>query len=318
MHIHIQNDPGNIEISTSDWEAANIAGHHVTFGTTAADFNAQAATIEILIAPPWKLKNLDLFTAPHLKILQTPVAGVDGLAPFDRIPENVMIFNNRGAHAAKGGEFCLMAILLLVNLMPVFAANQRAGIWERIPSGLASRKRLTIIGLGALGGAAAAQAKKLGMTITGLRHSSAPHPDCDFTLPPSALDEVLPRTDILLLACPLTPETDGLITAARLAALPAGAGIINIGRGRLIDQEALLDALESGHLGGAVLDVFAKEPIPAGDQAWGCKNLIITPHISADDPATYNALTLEIFKENLKAYLAGNRAPGQVDRQKAY
>jgi phosphoglycerate dehydrogenase-like enzyme len=320
MHIHIHNDLDGIDkpISQAAWDAAGIPGQHVTFGSTAAAFNAQAPTLEILIAPPWKLRQLDLFTAPHLKMLQTTSAGLDMLSPFTSIPPGVLIVNNRGTHAAKGGEYCLMAILMLVNLIPRFVTDQHAGTWDRQICGLAARQRLTIVGLGALGSAAAQQAKKLGMPITGLRHTPGPHPHCDRTAPPSGLDDILPETDILLLACPLTDETRGLLSRERLAKLPPGAGIINIGRGKLIDQEALFDALDAGHIGGAVLDVFTKEPIPAADRAWHTKNLIITPHMSADDPATYNSLTLEIFKENLNAYMAGNRPPTLVDRQKGY
>ncbi len=250
--------------------------------------------------------------------MQSTSAGVDALQPFNMIPPQALLLNNRGTHAAKAGEYALMAILMLVNLLPRFVADQRAGQWRRQTVGLARAKRLTIVGLGSLGGAAAAQARHLGMDITGIRNGPAPHPDCSRTLTLDQLDAVLPETDILLLACPLTPATRGLLSAARIAALPPGAGVINIGRGKLIDQAALIAALREERLGGAVLDVFEAEPIPPGDPAWSVQNLIITPHMSSDDLTTYNAMTLEIFSRNLRAYEAGQPPPTLVDRAQGY
>jgi phosphoglycerate dehydrogenase-like enzyme len=321
MHIHIHNHIDGIDqpIQEAVWAAAGIPGHHVTFGVSAAEFAAAAPTVEILISPPWELHKFDLFAAPRLRMVQSTSAGVDSLQPFDRIPARVLLVNNRGTHAEKAGEFALMAILMLVNLIPRFVTDQRAERWARVTSGMAADHRLTIVGLGSLGGAAAAQSKRLGMKVTGIRnHAGVPHADCDRTLPPAALDEVLPETDILLLAAPLTPATANLLSAARIAALPAGAGVINMGRGGLVDQDALFDALDTGRLSGAVLDVFRTEPIPPGDRAWGVRNLIITPHMSADNPVTYNADTLRIFAKNLAALLAGERPPTLVDRALGY
>ncbi len=320
MHIHIHNDPGSIDapISAAEWAAAGIHGHQVSFGTTAAEFLAQAGSLQALIAPPWAMHTLDLAAAPRLKLVQSTSAGVDALQPFQMIPPQVLLMNNRGTHAAKAGEYALMAILMLVNRLPRFVADQRAGRWRRQTAGLARAWRLTIVGLGSLGGAAAAQARHLGMDITGIRNTGTPHPDCDRTLTLDGLDAVLPESDILLLACPLTPATRGLLSAARIGALPPGAGVINIGRGKLIDQAALFAALDEERLGGAVLDVFKAEPIPPGDPAWGVKNLIITPHMSSDDLTTYNAMTLEIFGRNLRAFEAGAAPPTLVDRGKGY
>jgi glyoxylate/hydroxypyruvate reductase len=320
MHIHIHNAQDSIDppITLDVWEAAGIAGHHVTFGRDAADFLAQAASLEVLIAPPWEIKSLDLSAAPNLKLLQSTSAGVDSLQPFDHIPAHVVLMNNRGTHAEKAGEFALMAILMLVNMVPRFVTDQRAQHWQRTPAGLARSQRLTVVGLGSLGGAAAGQAKGLGMHVTGIRYGHEAHEHCDRTLTFAKLDEVLPETDILLLACPLTPETRNLLAAPRLGLLPRGAGVINIGRGRLIDEAALFDALDAGALGGAVLDVFHEEPLPRGHRAWDVKNMIITPHMSSDDPSTYNAITLEIFGKNLAAHEAGAMPPTSVDRIKGY
>ena len=320
MHIHIHNESGGIDepITEMLWQAANIPGHTVTFGSSVAAFDAVAQATELLITPPWEIKHFDLYTAPKLKLVQSTSAGVDSLRPFTMIPPNVLLMNNRGTHSDKAGEFCAMAILMLVNAMPMFATNQRNKIWQRRTSALARNQRLTIVGLGSLGGGAAKQAKKLGLTVTGIRNSAAAHPECDRTATLAELDAVLPETDILLLACPLTDATENLLSAERLKLLPATAGVINIGRGRLLDQEALCDALDEDRLSGAILDVFYTEPLPQNDRVWTTKNLVVTPHMSSDDPLTYNAITLAILAENLAAFERGLIPPTNVDRAKGY
>jgi len=132
------------------------------------------------------------------------------------------------------------------------------------------------------------------------------------------LDGVLPGAEFLVLAPPHTLETEGILSRARIAILPRGAGLVNIGRGALVDQDAVMDALDSGHLGGAVLDVFTPEPVPPGHRLWGTPNLVMTPHVSADDPATYNARSLDIFFENLLAMREGRAMTNQFDPVRGY
>jgi phosphoglycerate dehydrogenase-like enzyme len=323
MHIHFHDslDHEKLPVQPHEWEtAAKRAGalgegHHVTFST---DFDAVRDSVEVIIAPPYRLQQINMHSAPKLKLIQSTYAGMDSLHPFDMIPNTAKLLNNRGVHGKRAGEYCAMAILMLTNKMPLFYSQQRNFHWQRHIGSLAAARRITIVGLGAIGTAAAGWARSLNMHITGIRHGDAPHQDCDETFNFARLDEVLPNTDILLLACPLTPLTTNLLSRERIALLPAGAGIINVGRGKLLDQEALCDALEAGHIGGAVLDVFTVEPIPPHDRIWSTPNMVITPHMSADDPQTYNADTLDIFFENLKAYLAGETPPTLVDLTKGY
>ncbi len=320
MHIHVHNEPGGIDdpITEAIWQEANIPWHTVTFGSSVAEFEAVAEQTELLITPPWAINRFDLYTAPKLKLVQSTSAGVDSLRPFTMIPPNVLLMNNRGTHSDKAGEYCAMAILMLVNFMPMFATNQREKVWQRRTAAVARNQRLTIVGLGSLGGAAAKQAKKLGLTVTGIRNSETAHPECDRTFTLAELNAVLPETDILLLACPLTDATENLLSAERLNLLPATAGVINIGRGRLLDQEALCDALDKGRLSGAILDVFYAEPLPQDDRVWITRNLVVTPHMSSDDPNTYNAVTLAILAENLQAFERGLMPRTNVDRAKGY
>ncbi|HQT63340.1 MAG: hydroxyacid dehydrogenase [Acidocella sp. 20-57-95] len=323
MHIHFHDslDHEKLPVQPAEWDAAAKRagklgeGHVVTFST---DFDSVRDEVEVIIAPPYRLQQINMHSAPKLKLIQSTYAGMDSLYPFDIIPRTAMLLNNRGVHGKRAGEYCAMAILMLTNKMPLFATQQRQKHWQRAIGSLANRQRITIVGLGAIGTGAAHWARQLGMHITGIRHGNTPHPDCDATFSMDKLDEVLPTTDILLLACPLTPLTTNLLSRERIALLPSGAGVINVGRGKLVEQEALCDALDAGRLGGAVLDVFAVEPIPPTDRIWTTINMVITPHMSADDPLAYNADTLDIFFENLAAYLAGKTPPTLVDLTKGY
>jgi phosphoglycerate dehydrogenase-like enzyme len=196
--------------------------------------------------------------------------------------------------------------------------HQHAGSWRKLWGSALGGRTVTIVGLGTLGGAAAEHAARFGMRVTGVRANPAPHPFCEQVIGPNALDGALPGTDILVLACPLTAATRGLIDRRRLALLPHGAGLVNIGRGGLLDQDALCDLLDTGHLSGAVLDVFTPEPIPPGHRLWFTPNLIISPHTAADDPATYNPRSLDIFLDNLRAWRDGEPLPNRFDIGRGY
>jgi glyoxylate/hydroxypyruvate reductase len=156
------------------------------------------------------------------------------------------------------------------------------------------------------------------MRVTGVRATSQPHPHCAEVVGTAELDRVLPRTEFLVLACPLTEATRGLMDRRRLGLLPRGAGVVNIGRGALVDQDALCDLLDEGHVSGAVLDVFTPEPIPAGHRLWSTRNLIISPHTAADDPNTYNPCSLDLFFANLRAWREGKPMPNLFDTTRGY
>jgi phosphoglycerate dehydrogenase-like enzyme len=326
MRIHLQNpaDDPLFDFSHIMWEAAAArapdigAGHAVTVGVTAADFRAAMTEAEALICDASVIKAHFPCPAPRLKLLFVTNAGLDRLAPFDWLPPGVILMNNRGTHDVKSGEFGIMAVLMLANKVPEMVTNQRAGRWEKLWGAVVTAQPITIIGLGTLGGAVARHAAAFGMAVTGVRAHPAPHPACARVIGTAALDDVLPTTRFLVLACPLTAKTRGLIDRRRLALLPAGAGIVNIGRGELIDQAALCDSLDSGHLSGAVLDVFDPEPIPPGDRLWTTKNVIISPHTAADDPETYNPISLDLFLTNLRAWRDGVPLPNRFDTDRGY
>jgi phosphoglycerate dehydrogenase-like enzyme len=326
MRIHLQNPINDplFDFSRPMWDAACARasdigqGHDVTIGTTAADFTRAMAEAEALVCDAGIIKAHFPRDAPRLKLLFVTNAGLDRLAPFDWLPAGATLMNNRGTHAAKAGEFAIMGVLMLANRVPAMVTHQRAGRWQKLWGGVLGGRTVTVIGLGSLGGAAAERAAAFGMTVTGVRAHPAPHSACTRVVGTDALDSVLSGTEFLVLACPLTTATRGIIDRRRLSLLPAGAGIVNIGRGELVDQDALCDLLNTGHLSGAVLDVFTPEPIPAGHRLWTTPNLVISPHTSADDPATYNPHSLDIFLDNLRAYRDGKPLPNRFDIARGY
>lgn len=326
MRIHLQNPDSDplFDFSRKMWEAAVARspdigiGHDVSIGVTPADFVAAMRDAEALVCDASVVKALLSGPAPHLKLIFLTNAGLDNLAPFGWLPPGVALLNNRGTHLAKSGEFGIMSILMLANRVPAMVTNQREGSWRKQWGSVLDGRHLTVVGLGTLGGATAEHAARFGMVVTGVRAHPAPHPACARVVPTSALDEVLPDTEFLVLACPLTPATRGLMTRRRLECLPSDAGVVNIGRGKLIDQDALCDLLDQEHLSGAVLDVFTPEPIPHRHRLWSTRNLIISPHTSADDPATYNPRSLDIFLDNLRAWRDGRPLPNRFDIARGY
>ncbi len=325
MRIHIQNLPTeyNQPLTEDEWHTAvTRAGvspdrHHVTFGHDLDGYAAAVADAEALVCATRSTAELFPTHAPRLKILFCTSAGLDPV-PFASLPPDLQVLNNRGTHAPKAGEFGIMALLMLGTQIPAIVANQQAQQWTRVATPIIAGRRVTVVGLGSLGGAVADQAARFDLRVTGVRARPAPHPSCERVLPTAALDDVLPETDFLVLACPLTEQTRNILSRERIALLPAGAGVINMGRGGLVDQDALCDALDAGSLSGAVLDVFVPEPVPPGHRLWTTRNLIMTPHVSSDDPLAYNSRSLEVFLANLAAFEAGQPMPNLFDRQRGY
>lgn len=326
MRIHLQSLPEEPRFALTPelWHAAaarapDIAdGQDVTFGSTEADWRAIAPEVEVLVTQTGMVGRLVPLGAPGLRMVFCTSAGLDKLAPYDWLPPGVALLNNRGAHATKAGEYGLMALLMLATHVPAFVTAQRAGTWRPMYGSVLAGQHVVVVGLGSLGGSVAGHAKRLGMRVTGVRNRVAPHDACDTVVGMDGLDAVLPEADMLVLAPPLTPATTGMLDRRRIALLRPGAGVVNIGRGALLDQDALCDALDAGRLGGAVLDVFTPEPVPDGHRLWTTPNLLMTPHVSADDPATYNPRSLDIFLDNLRALRDGQALPNRFDLEAGY
>jgi phosphoglycerate dehydrogenase-like enzyme len=320
MRFHIQNppEPNQFDITEAQWLEAGGGVHSVTFGRTAEDFAAVAAEIEALIAPASKARALLACPAPRLRMLFVTSAGVDKMMPLDWLPPEVMLINNSGTHSAKVGEYALMSLLMLSARIPAYVAAQREERWQEIFTPTLDGRPLLVIGTGDLGAASARAARHFGIHATGVRTRAEPHPDFDTVITVDDLDAALASAEFVILAAPMTPATAGMMSRTRLGLLPKGACLVNIGRGGLVDQDALCDALDSEYLAGAVIDVTTPEPPPPGHRLWHTRNLIITPHVAADSPLTYNRDSLRIFMRNLAEIEAGGLPSNLVDRDKGY
>ena len=256
--------------------------------------------------------------APKLKWIHCIGAGVEHMLPMDWLPAAVALTNNKGVHADKAGEYGLMAVLMLHNNMPAIVTNQKSRTFESLYSTPIAGKTIVVVGTGSLGGAAAKKLASLGPHIIGVNRHGRPVEGCSEVVTIDQLDEVLPRADYLYLAVPDTPETTGLIGRSRLDMLKPSCGIVNVGREPVMDYGALCEKLEKGELAGAVLDVFTPEPIEKDNPIWETRNLVITPHVSADDGDSYVPLTLDLFFRNMERYVAGEPLLNPVNPELGY
>jgi glyoxylate/hydroxypyruvate reductase len=274
-------------------------------------------TAEVLIG--WRFPREDLAArAPGLRWIHLTGAGIEHVLPLDWLPRGVALTTNSGVHAPKAGEFAAMAILMINNHLPALVTAQREGRWQRIFSSAVRGKTLAVIGVGAMGGAAAQRAKELGMHVLGVRRSGRPHRDVDEMFGPEDLAKVLPRADIVLLCLPLTRETRQILGRRELDLIKPEAGLINMARAGVVDYEALAAKLTQGELSGAMLDVFDPEPLPADSPLWKTPNLIMTPHVSSDDTHDYIARTLDLVVDNAARYLARRSLRNRVRPEREY
>ena len=249
-------------------------------------------------------------------------AGVDPYCSDPSIFANPdCLLTNSNVYGVTIAEHVVMVTLMLLRRMPEYEAIVRDRSWSNQLSIRSIRdNEFTVLGTGDIGRNVAERMRGMGAArIVGLSRSGRPHPAFDEVYPISALDEVLPRTRILVMALPGTPETVHILDRRRIALLPADAYVINVGRGTALDQAALAEALNAGKLAGAALDVMVPEPLPKDDPLWDAKNLIITPHVSGNMTLGYTCdRNVELFCEDLKNYAAGRPLAGLVDRRRGY
>ncbi len=275
-------------------------------------FTASMADTEILVT--WNLPTENLAAvAPELKWIHIIGAGVEHLTPMNWLPEGVILTNNKGVHAAKGGEFGLMAILMLHNAIPAIMSNQRTATYDSIYSTPIAGKTVAIIGVGNIGRSVAAHARAMGLHVIGVSRHGKAIAEVDEIFSVNDIEEVLPRADYVFVVTPLTRETENLLSRERLGLMKPGAGLVNIGRAQVVDYDALVEKLEDGSISGAILDVFEQEPLPPDSKYWNVPNLVVAPHISADDGNAYVPMTLTVFFENLQRYVDGKDLDNQVN-----
>ncbi len=322
--IHLQNPsaaPGSLRLNADRLELA-LAGRGlasrfaISEGEGSETLPDAASDAEILFLLTRSPLDEARRIAPKLKWVQTAYAGMEKTVPS--LPKGLLVSNASGVHAEKGAEFILAACLLLNSAFPQFIENKASALWDPVYTPTLRTKRITMLGVGAIGGAAAVLLKRMGCAVWGVTRSGDASVDLDGVVDNSHVDDLLPKTDILVSTLPDTPDTDGLIDRSRVDALPHGAGVVSVGRAPALDYDAIVDRLHAGSLSGAVLDVFPKEPIPKNSRFWRTPRLVITPHCSVDDHSAYIDKCLDIFLDNLERDIAGETLRNLIDPSLGY
>jgi glyoxylate/hydroxypyruvate reductase len=247
---------------------------------------------------PWLVR-----TATKLRFVQATFAGAGqqlaaaGLARED--VERIAWASSAGVHATPLGEWALFGILALTKGLPRLEADKRERHWAHYPVDEVRGTTVLVVGLGEIGREVARLAEAFGMHVLSTRRNEG------------ELDELLPRADSVVITLPLTTETRGLIDRRRIGLLKPGAILVNIGRGPVLDEDALIDALRSGRVRGAALDVFATEPLPPDSPLWELDNVILSPHTAAQS-IRENERIVELFADNLRRYLAGEELRSRI------
>jgi phosphoglycerate dehydrogenase-like enzyme len=262
--------------------------------------------------------------APGLKWVQWWGAGVDGLLGQPIMQSDVPLSTVSGIHAKPMAEYVLSQMVGLSRDLPRMMRDQMQHRWGK-EHFLAPRrpelggKKIGIVGYGNIGHEVARLALCLGMQVVATRRSATEHQwDGKVeVLPAKELPELLATSDFVVLCVPLTSETEGLIGERELQAMKTTAYMINIARGKVVDEPALIKALRKGWIAGAALDAFAQEPLPPGSDLWDLPNVIITPHVSADTDM-YDERATDLFCENLRRYMAGEKLLNVVDKRRGY
>ena len=274
---------------------------------------------EVLYAHSPKL----LRAAPAtLKWYRRSSAGVDPYCKEPTIFANPdCVLTNSNVYGVTIAEHVVMVTLMLLRRMPEYEEIVRNRSWSnQLPIRSIRDNEFTILGTGNIGVNVAERVRGMGAAkIIGLSRSGKPHPAFDEVHPIADLDKVLPGTKILVMALPGTAETIHILNRARIALLPTDAYVINVGRGTAVEQEPLIEALNSGRIAGAALDVMDPEPLPEDHPLWATKNLILTPHVSGNMTLGYTCdINVEMFCADLKNYAAGKPLNGFVDRTRGY
>jgi phosphoglycerate dehydrogenase-like enzyme len=280
------------------------SGDRVVVARNADELKAALPEMEALVVSGlWR--NEYAAAAPRLRFIQSVSAGTDQFSRDVLRGRGIRLASAQGANERVVAEHAMSLILGLTRHLGHARDNQRERRWTGMIGDPAARqdelggKTLVIVGLGRIGTRLATLARAFDLQVIGVRRSPrTPDDIAHEVVPPDRLLEVLPRADLLALTCPLTPETERLIQAEHFAAMKRSAYLINVARGKVVDEPALIEALSAGRIAGAGLDCFVEEPLPPDSPLWGFSNVLVTPH-SAGETSRYEANVIAILTENL-------------------
>jgi phosphoglycerate dehydrogenase-like enzyme len=287
-----------------------------------ADFLSEAAhRAEAILhwAARKELLQAALRACPNVRWVHSRWAGLDNLLFPELVESPALLTNGSGVFSQSLGEFALAAILYFAKDFPRMLRNQRAEQWKPFDVDEISTQTAGIVGYGDIGRAVARRAHAMGMRVFALRRHApdAPDPLVEQFYRAGELIEMLARCDYVIVSAPLTPETRHMIGEAQFRAMKPGAVVINVGRGPVIDQAAMVRALSEGRIGGAGLDVFEEEPLPAGDPLWQMPNVLVSPH-TADHTRDWIDAAMRFFLRQYERFRNGEPLENVVNKQLGY
>lgn len=251
--------------------------------------------------------------AQRLQWVHAASAGVDAIVFPELTDSDVVVTNTRGVLDDAIAEWVLACLLAFVKDLPTTLALQRRRRWRHRETERIAGRRVVVVGAGSIGRSVARLCTATGMRVDGVaRRARRDDPDFGTVTTAAGMHDLLAGTDFLVVCAPLTEHTRGLVGAAELAALPRGARLVNVGRGPVVDEGALVEALESGHLAGAALDVFGEEPLPRDHRFWDMEQVIVSPHMAGDFVGWQQAFS-EVFVDNFRRWRAGEPLLNVVD-----
>jgi phosphoglycerate dehydrogenase-like enzyme len=262
-----------------------------------------------------------LAMAPAARWVHTRAAGLDDLPLSELAAHPAVLTNASGVFSPSLGEFVLGAILYFAKDFRRLVRNQAAGVWEPFDVPFVEGRTVGIVGYGDIGRAVATRVRAMGMRVLALKRHAPPadgaDPLADRIYGPDSRCEMLAECDFVVISAPLTAETRGMIGVAELAAMKRGAVLVNVGRGPIVDEAALIRALSEGSIRGAALDVFDREPLPAGHPFYGLENVLLSPH-SADHTPDWLERAMRFFLEQFERFRKGEPLANVVDKRLGY
>jgi phosphoglycerate dehydrogenase-like enzyme len=272
-----------------------------------------------------ELRPAHFAAAARLRWIHSNAAGVGGMLFPAVVASPVLMTNSRGISAGTIAEHVLAVTLAMFRKLPFAVRSQAAREWAQDAILADPRIRtlsgssVLVVGLGSIGAASARRMAALGARVTGVRrHYSQPMPEgVEAVLPPDRLLEALPDADVVVISAPQTADTERLIGSRELEAMRRDALLVNVSRGKLVDETALVSALAAGIIGGAALDVFEQEPLDPHSALWTLPNVLVTPHMAGFRPDHWEAVTA-LFADNLRRFQAGDSLLNLVDKVAGY
>jgi phosphoglycerate dehydrogenase-like enzyme len=282
---------------------------------TVAKSNPHAAYTEVFARMSFPREAL--FSGTALRFIHVSGAGINHLAPWDA--KEVSVCNVAGIQDEGMAQFALARLIAIKANFFTYHDQQKQRLWKTHDALSSTGGTLTVVGLGHIGQACAKLANQMGMTVYGVRARPQPCEGVEEVVAPDRMHEVLAKSDYVIIVTPLTEQTRGLVGRDAIAAMKPGVIIHNMARGHVMDETALIEALNSGHVRAASLDVFAEEPLSAENPLWNAPNLYITPHIGGlITYADYDRQSTEVFLDNLGRFVAGEALVNVTDPERGY